>query len=312
MSIMNKKLSFLLIFQFVLLTSLMNIPFAFATTNRERMIEIERDHLMLSDLYANVPKGMDQIIGATPKPGQTFTLDTSDLIRVAQAYGISYMPITSDESITIHRPGAIISGEDIHDQMVIALREKGVPGNFDLDFRVPLNDINVASAKNKNPLIKNVSYDPSTQVFSGIVTAKGTKLNHMITGRVDPLIDIVVAKGTIQKGTSITNADIELKPIRQSLIRGTPYTDLSAFDDLMTRRSIPAGSPITTNDVQIPLSIKRGDKVTLLYKTSAFELTAQGRAMQDGRTGDRIKIVNTDSNKNLQGTIVSRGQVEID
>lgn len=304
---MHKKMNAFLVFVFLMLMGQI-VP---AAADNGRILDIERDRLMLSDLYANVPKGMDQVIGPSPKPGQTFTLDTSDLIRVAQAYGISYSPVTSNDTLTIRRPGAVMSAQDIHDQMIIALREKGVPGDFDLNFRVPLNDINIASAKSTVPLIKNVSYDPSTQVFSGIVTAKGSNLHHMITGQIDPLIDIAVARGTLQKGTGITGSDIEMKAIRQSLIRGTPYTDLADLQDLVTRRALVAGSPITTNDVQIPISVKRGDKITLLYKTSAFELTAQGRAMQDGRMGDRVKIVNTDSNKNLQGTVVARGQVEI-
>ena len=65
-------------------------------------------------------------------------------------------------------------------------------------------------------------------------------------------------------------------------------------------------------DLQPPVLVERGDKVTLVYKVPGMTLTAQGQAIAQGGKGDVVDIINLQSRRTVSATVVSRGRVVVD
>lgn len=76
-------------------------------------------------------------------------------------------------------------------------------------------------------------------------------------------------------------------------------------------RPLAPGDPVLHGDIQLPPAVRNGDTVQLRLATSDVVVTLDGVAAQDGRIGDRIRIVNPSSGRALRGTVIARGVIEV-
>lgn len=76
-------------------------------------------------------------------------------------------------------------------------------------------------------------------------------------------------------------------------------------------RRLAAGAIVRSGDVMTPRLVRRGEPVTLTVRTGALTITAQGRALADGRRGDIVRVVTTGTNRTLEGAVDGPGAVRI-
>jgi len=79
----------------------------------------------------------------------------------------------------------------------------------------------------------------------------------------------------------------------------------------LLRRPVAAGAALTQDALTAPASIKRGQQVTLLGEAGGFSVRADGTALSDGASGDRIRVENSDSHRIVEGVVRSDGTVEV-
>jgi len=118
-----------------------------------------------------------------------------------------------------------------------------------------------------------------------------------------------VASVDIPTGTVLTTENIKImtaaaeRPQRGWL---PPYGKLTA-------RRIAAGTVIDRRHARMPrpkIVIRRNQGVVMRIAGPTFVITAQGSALQDGRTGDYIKVRNVDSRKTVTAKVMFDGTVE--
>lgn len=56
--------------------------------------------------------------------------------------------------------------------------------------------------------------------------------------------------------------------------------------------------------------IKKGDVVTVVYRTDKMQITAKVEALGDGGKGDKIEMLNPKSKKTLFGRVIDKDTVE--
>jgi len=77
------------------------------------------------------------------------------------------------------------------------------------------------------------------------------------------------------------------------------------------KRRLKQGQVITPNQVTEPLMVKRGEKVSLIAKSSNFAIRMNGKAMMNGMFGDRIRVKNISSRRIIEGTVTRNGEVTV-
>jgi flagella basal body P-ring formation protein FlgA len=77
------------------------------------------------------------------------------------------------------------------------------------------------------------------------------------------------------------------------------------------RHPVPAGAALTPDAVALPASIRHGQAVTLLCQTGSFSVRADGKALSDGASGERIKAENLDSHRIVEGVVRDDGVIEV-
>jgi flagellar basal body P-ring formation protein FlgA len=122
---------------------------------------------------------------------------------------------------------------------------------------------------------------------------------------------VVVLTRSLPPGTPIP-ADAVVMQERD--VSTLSYGYVGRLDDAvgkLLRHPVTAGATLTPDAVAAPASVKHGQEVTLLCEAGGFSVRADGRALADGASGDRIKAENLESHRIVEGVVHDNGVVEI-
>src|SRR5262249_4627680 len=114
-----------------------------------------------------------------------------------------------------------------------------------------------------------------------------------------------LARGEIVKGADVT---IERRP-KVDFREGAP----AATDPvgLAARHQLRAGQPLRASDLMRPEIVQRNEPVTIVYEAPGLVLTMRGKALDPGAQGDVISVLNSQSNRTVQGTVVGPARVVV-
>ena len=121
------------------------------------------------------------------------------------------------------------------------------------------------------------------------------------------LADVVVPTRTIRANAIITEVDV-----------GTKAGELAnGFDRVLdvigqeARTTLYAGRPIRVDEIGPPALVKRNQIVSLRFQSAGLVITTEGRSLERGGVGDRVRIMNLASRATLFGQIQPDGSVEV-
>ncbi len=69
------------------------------------------------------------------------------------------------------------------------------------------------------------------------------------------------------------------------------------------KRNIPANHVLTNNMLASQKMIKRGERITIISRIGSIEVRATGIALSDGSKGERIKVKNTSSKREIEAYV---------
>ncbi|MGI1944593.1 flagellar basal body P-ring formation chaperone FlgA [Shewanella glacialipiscicola] len=129
-----------------------------------------------------------------------------------------------------------------------------------------------------------------------------------ISVRVDILFPVVVSTETLAPGELISPSQVEVRYIEQNSLRGAEFDDPNKLAGVRVKRRVAKNSPILSNNLCF---VCKNDSVSIHVRSNSFELKTAGEALQDGNKGDRIRIKNSSSNKELDAIVTGIGEVEV-
>ncbi|GAB5439317.1 flagellar basal body P-ring formation chaperone FlgA [Falsiruegeria mediterranea] len=77
------------------------------------------------------------------------------------------------------------------------------------------------------------------------------------------------------------------------------------------RVALYPGRPIRFSDIGPPAIVDRNDIVPLIFTYGSLTITAEGRAMGRGATGEIIRVMNLSSRSTITGRIRPDGSIEV-
>ncbi|MGH1412423.1 MAG: flagellar basal body P-ring formation chaperone FlgA [Pelagimonas sp.] len=117
--------------------------------------------------------------------------------------------------------------------------------------------------------------------------------------------DTIVATRSIRPQQLITAEDVRSDP---SDVEGA-YTFLGEVIGNEARVAIYPGRAVMFGQVGRPALVERNQMVELIFSRGGLRIAAEGRALARGGSGERIRVMNTDSRTVLFGTITENGTV---
>ncbi len=123
---------------------------------------------------------------------------------------------------------------------------------------------------------------------------------------------VVVAARPLHRGSRILSDDLRISARDISRHRDAWFTQPDDVAGLEARRSIREGDIITARSVEEPLLIRRGSEVVIeAGRGNGIQITGRGEALQNGREGDRIRVRNLDSGREIEGRVTAPNRVEV-
>lgn len=78
-----------------------------------------------------------------------------------------------------------------------------------------------------------------------------------------------------------------------------------------TRVTIYAGRPIYAGDLAPRALVERNDLVRIRFSSGALSIVAEGRSLDRGSVGDRVRVMNTSSRVVISGSVTDTGEIEV-
>ena len=140
------------------------------------------------------------------------------------------------------------------------------------------------------PFLANANQAPLGRVSVGVRCGEDGRQVRYLQAQIDVIGDYVVAARDIERGTLITSSMLSE--------RGGNLGDLSAQaltaeEDIVgkiAQRPIRSGSVFLAHYLQAPHLVERGQRVTVIAQGSAFRVSREGEALEDGALGEQIRV----------------------
>ncbi|MEL6953087.1 MAG: flagellar basal body P-ring formation chaperone FlgA [Pseudomonadota bacterium] len=119
--------------------------------------------------------------------------------------------------------------------------------------------------------------------------------------------DSVVAAGTIRSQQIIRAADVQL--VEDEIAGALGHVDLAI--GLEARINIYAGRPVRAGDLGPPAIVDRNEIVTLRYQAGGLLILTEGRSLDRGASGERVRVQNLSSRSSVTGRVIGPGLIEV-
>ncbi len=271
-------------------------------------------------------------MGRISVPGQKLVINRTTLLSRLACNGIPASKVTliGAKQITLTQKHNVIKSEYFAEQAVRFLK-KNLPDASICQWkpiRQPKELLMTSGSENVKTSLSFVKINSKNQAKIRVTLfSDGKKLaSREVTFLLKFNTQRLVAKTDIPTGSIVNPKNIKLEKVVSnypdpvdsaqllfSRISTNDAKKLKTGGALITKRSLKAGTVIRpgmigTSKPQIIL--KRNQNVMIKYDKFGLLITAVGKAMQDGRTGEYIKVQNVNSQRVIMAKVLENGTVE--
>ena len=149
--------------------------------------------------------------------------------------------------------------------------------------------------------------------LAALVYVDGAVKNKVkLFGRVDIFDSVVCVTRDLKRGETITQDDIYLARKNVSHVNRKALTDAGKAIGLMTKHNIKANTCLKEWMLEKSPIVTRGDVVTILAESDGLKVTAPGRVLGKGYSGELVKIQNLMSKKEIYAKVINSSTVKVD
>jgi flagellar basal body P-ring formation protein FlgA len=182
-----------------------------------------------------------------------------------------------------------------------------------VEFDTPHFSLNLPKGQPAAFILSNFAYDERGRRFHTDIIAgsQDQPTSVSVSGRVFVQREIPVLSRRMEAGAILAQSDLSFTTAEVDRI---PADAILSASDLIGREvaaDVAEGMPLRARDVRPPRLILRGSLVTMRIETPTMLVTAQGRALQEGAMGDTVRVLNTRSNRLIEGRVTAAGIVDI-
>jgi flagella basal body P-ring formation protein FlgA len=258
------------------------------------------------------------VIVAAPLPGKSFSFDGPYILsRLKQSnVDLAQVMIQSPEVIEVSTKSIEISRKMIEDIVLSFLKDK-IPWDKNR-VRVKLIQTSENLFLPDRPYTYKVippvkpSYlgkVPLNVVFD--VQGQPPK-KAWATVKIEVETDAVVVQKPLNRNQTIENDDVHVVSMDMADL---PSNYVSRLEDVVGKKTLRAMNPkevFRTDIVELPPMVKRNDRVSIVAESESLRITAVGEVKESGCRGDRVKVVNLNSNKEIFARVLDSKTVRVE
>jgi len=259
------------------------------------------------------------ILRSAPAPGARGEISVSRISLAARRNGVEWRNDAGLTHVVVARNGTQVPDMDVAAVIASAIeaQSSALPSSSQLqvDFENGMAGIQVADGAEPSVKVEQLAFNQRSGAFTAILRAPANDMLSQlrrVTGRAYPVTDVPVLVRDMQPGEIVRQQDIDWVRLPANRVSQNIVTALEHLVGMSPRRPARAGEPMRIADMQPPILIEKGAQVDVTLISGSLTLTARGRALESGAIGDVVSVVNTRSNRTIQGVVEGPNMVRID
>jgi flagella basal body P-ring formation protein FlgA len=267
---------------------------------------------------AQLRRTLEQVtFGPAPRPGKSKTIDAEAITRWLKGHQIDManlqLQITSPIEVT--RRSVSIKADKIKKAVIQFLHQKmpWEPKTAKIkairglaNFKVPAGKLRLTVAA--PPGCKYLGSEPlSVSIFvSGELYKK-----IWVTADIEVRSQVVMVAKPLGRYQPIRADQLKLVEVDLAEVPSQAIRRMDEAVGMRAKRRMYPKTILRRDYVEAPYVVQRGDLVKIVARSEVLQLTAQGITKERGRRGERIRVENVDSKKQIYATVVNASTVEV-
>lgn len=308
-----KSVALIITVGYALVYAILHIHTANAATLNPQAA-ISADVVKLSDLFSDIDVKHDAVLGSSPEPGKTLIIGATTLKRVASLYNVDWQPASVTDQVVVTRTASTVTSDQIIEALKQSLAAKGVSGDFALTLGGTVPSMTLAGDVPATVEVAQLTYTPGRNVFTAVVAAPNASApvkTLSLSGMIEKVQNVPVLRSSLKAGDIINASDISWTSVNARNLVADTIIDADRMIGKTPARAVDAGAVVRERDLVSPQMIARGDEILIQFSSGTLQLTAKGKAMQNGAEGDVIRVMNMASNQAFRAEIVGNKTVRV-
>ncbi len=316
----------------ILLAAALSAPPAWGSPQRKdleikvlRQATVRGDSVSLGQIASFHPSGDPRVpelrgleVASAPAPGNTLRFNRRFLNykvgSMVAAYGDG-VSLETPAALVVKRTAQVVPAERIEalfkEHILDSAPWDGEEMTIELlstpqDIALPEGSLHWDIRENGNgDYLGNIS---ATMTFY----VDGSRVRRIpLSGRISVSGEVVRAVRPIRRGDLVQPEDVSLVRVNSTSRRHQALRDMDRAVGMRALRSIRPGQTLTARMVEDPPVIRKGSPVTIVAENEILRISTLGEALEDGRSGERIRVRNLRSGKEILSTVQGPERVSV-
>ena len=287
-----------------------------STPTLKREVTMTNEIVRIGDLVDRAGALAAMPIFRAPDFGETGAVTADRVVEAVRPYGLT-LDTQDISEVVVARAGHVIPVKDVKAALARALTGRlgvAAPDDLSFTFDTELRPLHLRPSVSTDLEARQITFDRRSGRFDVTLSVAGASSRDLMfrfTGRVAETHDALIVVAPIARGELIRQADIlvERRP-KAEFVEGA-LENLNDVVGLAARRPLNAGQMLRKADLMKPEIVRQNEPVTLVYEMPGILLTVRGKAVNSGSEGDVVNVLNLQSNRTIQGTVIEPGRVKV-
>jgi flagella basal body P-ring formation protein FlgA len=287
---------------------------AFADTMLLPSVTVTGDTIHIGDIFRDAGARAGDPVAPAPAPGTRVTYNAAWLGSVAREHHLAWQPSSEFDQTSVERASRMIDADAVGQRILAAAPADTPNSDASIQLDNPSLRFIVPAEASDAMAIDGLNVNPRTGRFSVFVTAPANSDNAQrlrISGRIVYQVTIAVPAHGMSIGDVFGPADVTEAKLPRERVASDAITNRQQLVGKAARRILRAGETVRAGDIAEPIVVHKGDLVTIALTTAGMQLTAQGKAVEDGAMGASLRVTNTQSNRVIDAVVAGPNQVVI-
>jgi flagellar basal body P-ring formation protein FlgA len=287
---------------------------AFADTMLLPSVTVTGDTIHVGDIFRDAGPHANDPVAPAPAPGTRATYNAAWLGSVAREHHLTWQPSSEFDQTSVQRASRTIDADTVRQRILAAVAADTPNSDASIQLDNPGLRFIVPAEASDEMALDGLNVDPHTGRFSAFVTAPANSNNaqrQRVSGRIVYQVTIAVPAHGMSMGDVFGPADVTEAKLPRERVASDAITNPQQLVGKAARRILRAGETVRAGDIADPVVVHKGDLVTIILNTASMQLTAQGKAVEDGAMGASIRVTNTQSNRVIDTVVAGPNQVVV-
>jgi flagella basal body P-ring formation protein FlgA len=284
-----------------------------------------RPHVAVSGEFVRIGDLVDQpgdkaqvALFRAPELGRSGTIQMHRVVEALRAHGIEPATTRAVPEVVVVREARIVPLADIEAVIAEGLARQisgGSAERFTLTLEGSTRALEADQAATGSPQVERMSFDPRSGRFEALVAPPALpgqrRVAQRFVGTAVETVDVPVLQRALTRGETVRLSDVAIERRPRADVASDMMTQARDIVGQAARRALRPGQPLRSADLMKPDLVARNETVTIVYEMPGIVLTVRGRAVEAGGEGDTVSVVNLQSRRTVQGTVIAQGRIRV-